>query len=133
MQDKGLLTRANANRKALTPFEARLWSALSRSQLGGFRFRRQHVIGNCIVDFFCPQKGLIVEVDGDTHNAARDAARDQVHARLGFKTLRFTNADVGTNIDGVLQLLLREAEALPNRWSDDGLPHPYPSPEGEVM
>ena len=46
----------------MTPFEAQLWARLSRSQLGGYKFRRQHVIGKCIVDFFCPQKGLIESV-----------------------------------------------------------------------
>jgi len=110
----------------MTPFEAKLWRNLSRSQLG-YKFRRQHVIGNCITDFFCPQKGLIVEIDGDTHEPRRDATRDNQNRRRGFHTLRFTNAEVSKNLEGVLEHLVAVLEQLPDRW-----PHPsIPSPEGE--
>ena len=111
----------------MSPFEARLWRHLSKSQLGGFKFRRQHVIDRCIVDFFCPQKALIVEIDGDTHDSIKDAIRDEMNEYLGYKTIRFTNAEVGKNIEGVLERLLELLAALPDRW-----PHPStPSPEGE--
>ena len=126
VQDPHLVERAKRLRNAGTPFEAKLWRSLSRSQLGGFKFRRQHVIGNCIVDFFCPQKALIVEVDGDTHHPDRDAVRDEINKMRGYHTLRFSNADVSKNIDGVLAHLLATLEALPDRW-----PHPNPSPKGE--
>jgi very-short-patch-repair endonuclease len=125
-QDAHLLDRAKRLRRNFTPFEAKLWAQLSRSQLGGYKFRRQHIIGNCIVDFFCPEKGLIVEVDGDTHDPEKDRIRDQINASRGFATIRFTNADVGSNIEGVLQQLLSNLNALPDRW-----PHPNPSPEGD--
>ena len=110
----------------MNPFEAKLWRHISRSQLGGFKFRRQHVIGNCIVDFFCPQKALIVEVDGDTHDPLSDSIRDRMNDHRGYRTVRFSNGDVGKNIEGVLEALLAELTALPDRW-----PHPSPSPEGE--
>lgn len=132
MQDAHLIGRAKSLRNASTPFEAKLWRHLSDSQLGGHKFRRQHVIGNCIVDFFCPQKSLIVEIDGDTHEAARDAKRDQHHAFLGNVTLRFTNAEVGKNIDGVLQFLSDRLNELADRWpGTTAEPHPNPSPKGE--
>ena len=89
-------------------------------------FRRQHVIGSCSVDFFCPQKALIVEVDGDTHDASRDSIRDAINLHRGYATVRFTNEEVGRNIDGVLDQLLTTLDTLPDRW-----PHPNPSPEGE--
>ena len=127
MQQPHLLGRAKRLRKEGSPFEARLWRRLSRSQLGGHKFRRQHVIGNCIVDFFCPQKGLIVEVDGDTHDPAKDAVRDRLHAERGFSTIRFSNPQVSNEMDAVLQCLLDALEALPDRW-----PHPNPSPQGEA-
>ena len=136
MQQKHLLTRARALRSASTPFEVMLWMQLKGAKLGAHKFRRQHVIGSCIVDFFCPSKGLIVEVDGDTHDAAKDAVRDQQHSELGYPTIRFTNADVGKNLDGVLTALSTRLAALPNRWSAT-FPHPGsalpspPSPEGE--
>ena len=126
VQDPHLIDRAKRLRTQMSPFEAKLWKQLSRSQLGGYKFRRQHVIGNCIVDFFCPRKALIVEVDGDTHDPAKDAIRDQINALRGYTTLRFTNEDVGKNLDGVLDRLISKLIALPDRW-----PHPSPSPEGE--
>ena len=133
-----LLSHAKANRRALGPFEVKLWSALSRSKLNGHKFRRQHVLENAIVDFFCPAKGLIVEVDGGTHDASRDAVRDARHAMLGLKTLRFSNQEVGSNLGGVFARLAAELELTPDRWlHGPTLPHPTaaarlrPSPEGE--
>jgi very-short-patch-repair endonuclease len=125
-QDAHLIERAQRLRNGSTPFEAKLWRCISRSQLGGHKFRRQHVIANCIVDFFCPAKGLIVEIDGNSHDAEKDAFRDRLNEQRGYPTLRFSNAEVGQNIDGVLARLLAELDALPDRW-----PHPNPSPEGE--
>jgi very-short-patch-repair endonuclease len=125
VQDPHLIDRASRLRNEPTPFETRLWQRLRSSRLG-YKFRRQHVIGNCIVDFFCPAKALIVEVDGDTHDAAKDAVRDAVNGHRGYSTIRFTNADVGKNLDGVIERLLAELHTLPDRW-----PHPNPSPEGE--
>jgi very-short-patch-repair endonuclease len=110
----------------LTPFEASPWRQISRSQIGGFKFRRQHVIGNCIVDFFCPQKGLIVEVEVDTHDPKKDLVRDRMNEHRGYHTIRFTNGDVGKNLEGVLIHLYERLTALRDRW-----PHPSPSPEGE--
>jgi very-short-patch-repair endonuclease len=122
-----MISRAKRLRKASTPFEVQLWRHLSCSQLGGYKFRRQHVIGNCIADFFCPQKGLIVEIDGATHVASRDAVRDAINEYFGYETIRFSNADVGKNVEGVLAAILQKLDTMPDRW-----PHPsIPSPEGE--
>ena len=133
MQEKLYLDRARALRNAATPFEALLWRHLSGGKLDGHKFRRQHVIGSCIVDFFCPAKGLIVEVDGDTHDAAKDAHRDTRHAAMGFLTIRFSNRDVAKNLDTVLGALVERLSLTPDRWpSRTQLPHPLaPSPEGE--
>ena len=131
MQDAHLIERAKRLRNASTPFEALLWRRISRSQLG-YKFRRQHVIGNCIVDFYCPRKGLIVEIDGDTHEISSDAIRDKRHAQLGYSTVRLTNADVGKYMDGVLQHLAGRLSELPDRWPNaNAAPHPNPSPKGE--
>jgi len=112
--------------------EKRLWRYLSNAQLGGFKFRRQSVIGNRIVDFFCPSIGLIVEVDGDTHDAEQDRARDEAALASGFATVRVTNADVMKNMDGVLDSILATANMVGPRTSWR-LPHPNPSPEGEGL
>ena len=133
VQEKLYLDRARKLRNASTPFEALLWRHLSESKLNGHKFRRQHVIDNCIVDFFCPAKALIVEIDGDTHDPVRDRVRDRRHESLGYTTLRFSNREVGKNISEVLAAVAEKLDQLPDRWAGPlKLPHPLtPSPEGE--
>ena len=109
--------------------EIRLWRALSRSQLG-YKFRRQAVIGSFIADFLCPQKALIVEVDGDTHDVDTDRRRDAALHALGFTVLHVTNIDVMRNLDGVCLAIRTALEQTPDRWDR---PHPNPSPEGEGL
>jgi very-short-patch-repair endonuclease len=124
--------RAHAMRRAPTEPEKRLWRSLSKSQLGGFKFRRQAVIEPYIADFLCPAKALIVEVDGNTHEPERDWRRDIALEAKGYRTLRFTNADVMGNIEGVVQTILVALQSTPDRWPN-GRPHPNPSPEGEGL
>src|SRR3546814_16863855 len=90
-----------------------LWRRLSNGQLEGHKFRRQQVIGWHIADFVCSSAKLIVEVDGDTHEEVSDRARDKALAEQGYRTVRITNRDVMSNIDGVLLFVaeaLRQAE-----------------------
>ena len=132
--DAKLRDRARQMRREPTEPEQRLWRHLSNSQLGGFKFRRQAAIPPFIVDFFCPSKGLIIEVDGETHFSRADAARDAALQRRGFTTLRFTNADAMGNMDGVLIVLLDRLRTLTDRWSgSSAAPTPVPSPEGEGL
>jgi hypothetical protein len=84
-----------------------------------------------IVDFLCPAKALIVEVDGETHVAEDDARRDAALAGRGCTTIRFTNDEVMSHRDGVLTVILQKLESLPDRWT--GLPDsstPTPPPKG---
>jgi very-short-patch-repair endonuclease len=113
-------------RKPAEP-EKRLWRALSGKQLGGYKFRRQSRIGPFIADFVCPEKALIVEVDGETHDVDKDRPRDMALGRLGFRLLHVTNPDVMRNLEGVLTAILSALEAAPARWVR---PHPHPTPEG---
>ena len=122
--------RAAEMRRNPTEPEKRLWRHLSNGQLDGHKFRRQSVIGRFIADFLCPQRALIVEVDGDTHDQAKDRLRDDVLARRRFRVVRVTNDDVMTNMDGVLQHILLSVSQAPPRWNN---PHPNPSPEGEGL
>ncbi len=87
-----------------TEAEARLWQALRRKQIGGFRFRRQHPIERFVVDFYCPACKLIVEVDGAVHlaQAEADAARTECLESLGYRVLRFSNEAVLGRLDEVL-------------------------------
>ncbi|MGV3482409.1 MAG: endonuclease domain-containing protein [Sphingobium sp.] len=127
-----LVERAREMRREPTEFEKRFWRQLSNSQLNGWKFRRQATIGNRIVDFFCPAVGLVIEVDGDTHDFERDRETDRVFEPYGLCVLRFTNADVANNMEGVLEAILLKARSLPSR-SSWRLPHPNPSPEGEGL
>ncbi len=118
---------ARTMRKLPTPFEQALWNRLRAARLDGLKFRRQTVIDHAIVDFFLPSLGLIVEVDGDTHDIDRDGRRDAKLRGQGFTVLRFTNAEVGGNIDGVLETILLTAQALSPRFTRP----PAPSLERE--
>jgi very-short-patch-repair endonuclease len=110
--------------------EQQLWRSLRNSQVGGYKFRRQMVIEPYICDFFCSAKGLVVEVDGDTHGAEADRRRDQELARRGFRVLRFTNSEVMSNLDGVLQTILTTLDTLPDRFTHP--PTPSLEREGEL-
>ena len=124
-----MLSRAARMRREPTEPEKWLWRCLSGSKLGGLKFRRQATIGNRIVDFFCPSKGLIIEVDGNTHDREADGALDRKMARqYGYATIRITNEDIRTNMDGVLQHIETQAARLADRW-----PHPNPSSDGERL
>jgi len=129
-QLRELQARAAAMRRNPTEPEKRLWRHLSNGQLHGHKFRRQSVIGWFIADFLCPQRALIVEVDGDTHDAAKDRVRDEVLAARGYRVVRVTNGDVMNAIAGVLRVIADALETAPGRWN---MPHPNPSPEGEGL
>ena len=94
-----------------TPAEDLLWQALRNAKLG-VRFRRQHVIDRFIVDFVCLRQKLVVEVDGPIHASeeSRDAVRDAHLTGLGFRTVRFSNRQVLTELDEVLSALRSELE-----------------------
>jgi len=99
-------------RASLTPAESVLWRLLQRSQLDGRKFRRQHGIGPYIVDFYCPEERLVVELDGSTHDSERAAARDDVRERFlsnsGLSVLRVENRNVFENPEGVLELIRQQ-------------------------
>jgi very-short-patch-repair endonuclease len=124
-----LLKRAKEMRRNLTEPEKRLWRCVSNAKLGGYKFRRQHVVvaANAIIDLFCPAVGLGIEIDGDTHDRVYDEHRDYRLEKLGFTILRFGNADVISNPDGVAQVILTKASTLPRRWLGRTAP-PQPLP-----
>lgn len=98
-------------RNKQTPQEILLWSRLRREQLG-FKFRRQHSIGGYIADFYCPVKKLVIEIDGSQHFEKESKEYDDVRSNyfegLDIKVLRFTNVDINTNIDGVVENIMNE-------------------------
>jgi very-short-patch-repair endonuclease len=100
-------------RQNMTEAELALWQYLRKPGIDGLRFRRQASIGPYIVDFFCPQKGLIVEVDGSQHDDARDGMRDTWLEARGYRVLRFWNNEVLENIDGVCGAIVDAAARSP--------------------
>jgi very-short-patch-repair endonuclease len=96
-------------RTTLTPAEARLWTQLQKRQLAGRKFRRQHSVGCYVLDFYCPQERLAVELDGAAHDHERAVERDEIRTRylesFGITVLRFENRDVIDNLDGVLRMI----------------------------
>jgi very-short-patch-repair endonuclease len=118
---------ARQMRSEPTEAEKRLWRHLSNAQLGGFKFRRQTVIGTYICDFSCSHNGLVVEIDGDTHDDDADLIRDQQLNAMGYYVIRFSNQDVMRNMDGVLTRILAKAQELPERrYTPTSLPGGLP-------
>ena len=93
-----LLRIAGELRKSMTRAEIVLWERLRNRQLNEFRFRRQHPIKDFIVDFFCYEALLVIEIDGEVHNDPhqheRDTQRTIILKKLGIKELRFKNEEV---------------------------------------
>src|SRR3989344_7416337 len=106
---KKLLHRRKELRNNSTPQEILLWFKLKHSQLG-LKFRRQHSIGGYIADFYCPSKKLAIEIDGSQHFEKEakeyDSVRSNYFEGLNIKVLRFTNAEINTNMEGVLQKII---------------------------
>ncbi len=92
-------------RKSATPQEIIIWSRLRRKKLE-YKFKRQYSIGHYVVDFCCPARKLIIELDGWQHrqenNNGYDKERTRYLGNLGFKVLRFWNNDVNKNLEGVI-------------------------------
>lgn len=122
---KYLKTYRRELRSNLTISEARLWKALKSSQLDGRKFRRQHSIGNYIVDFYCPSEKLVIEVDVGYHNdesvQIADAKRDAHLKSLGISVLRIKNESVQHQLGMVLEAIRAEfctTPAPPQRRGD---------------
>ncbi len=108
--------RARDLRRSLTPQEARLWLALRALRSQGYHFRRQAPVNAFFADFVCFDRSLIVEVDGGQHGDGtqldHDLMRDAILGRAGFRTLRFWNSDVNTNLEGVVETILHALGAI---------------------
>ena len=107
------LAVARSFRRRQTAAEAVLWQHLRSGRLNGLHFRRQQPIGPYIVDFFCADSKLVVEVDGPIHasQAEYDQDRDAYLTAHGLRVLRFANDDIVHALDYVLSVI-REAAVL---------------------
>jgi very-short-patch-repair endonuclease len=118
-----ILERSRELRQPQTPAEQRLWAALRDRRLGGYKFRRQHPIDRFIVDFFCHECSLVLEVDGDSHatQAEYDQARTEWLNDRGYTVIRFTNQDIYKRFPGVQEAILEQCQRLSGKA---GLPTP---------
>lgn len=101
--------RAKRLREDLTAPERKLWNAI-RANRAGVKFQRQVVLAPYIADFAARSERLVVEIDGDTHagREAYDAARTFALQNRGYRVLRFNNAEVMVNLEGVVRAILIE-------------------------
>ena len=103
--NKALVPLARTLRKNMTKQERKLWYEFLRT--APVRFQRQKPIGNYIVDFYCAEAKLVIELDGSQHygdaGLADDAERDAYLSGLGLTVKRYSNADVDTRFDGVCE------------------------------
>jgi very-short-patch-repair endonuclease len=99
-------------RKNMTDAERLLWSRVRRKQLKGLQFYRQKIIGNYIVDFYCPESKLVIEVDGGQHYGVggkeKDHLRDDYMKKIGINVLRFSDRDVLKRINAVIEKIWRQ-------------------------
>jgi very-short-patch-repair endonuclease len=110
-------------RREATKAERILWRAINRGQIEGFKFRRQVPLCGYIVDFACHEARLVVELDGATHSTddelAADADRQKKIEDEGYAVLRFRNAEVYDNLDGVIETMWLKVGALRPRLAAD--------------
>jgi very-short-patch-repair endonuclease len=96
-------------RKNQTEIEAVLWGHLRARRFYGLKFHRQYSVGRYILDFYCPQKKIAIEVDGSGHMEERQKEYDTIRTEyleiFGIKVFRVWNSDINTNLDGVLEAI----------------------------
>ena len=120
LSGKNLTTLSRSNRKQNTDAEKAIWNKLRNKQTG-YSFRRQHQLGNYIVDFICLSKKLIIEIDGGQHNDIEGKIRDEKRTKFlsdnGFTVLRFWNNDVLLNMEGVYSVIINNLASPSPRLS----------------
>jgi very-short-patch-repair endonuclease len=119
--------RAKSLRNAATPAERELWKYLSRRQVGGRKFSRQIPVGPYYADFLCHELGLIIEIDGYSHETQQgyDAKRTSDLVEHGYRVIRFTNVDVLNNVAGVICQIEQVLADMPT-------PNPSRRREGDI-
>lgn len=119
--------RAKRLRAAVTPAETLLWRYIKAHRIDGLGFRRQMPIRNYIVDFVCLTAKIIVELDGYSHDTKKEQALDQARnaffAAEGFRVLRFTNSEVMSNLEGVVEAIRQTATCSLASLPSPSLPH----------
>ncbi len=138
-QSLTLHIHAKRLRRNETDAERKLWMHLRSRQMNGLKFRRQQSIGRYIVDFFCPESKLVIELDGGHHadQIQTDQRRTEFLNRAGYRVLRFWDNEVLADTEAVLQKIVNELNhpsppPSPSRGEGVAIrtPHPDPLPQG---
>ena len=122
-----------------TPAEAVLWRSLKGRGAGGYKFRRQQSIGPYILDFYCPELRLCIELDGSSHDLKFDfdQRRSGFLHEQGIRVVRFENNLVRADVDGIVAEIIRIGEEIKRERivydTDDADPTPTPPLEGRGM
>ncbi len=95
-----------------THAEDALWEHLRNRQITNLKFRRQHAIDRFVVDFYCAEASLVIEVDGAVHEDTRpqDALRQEILESMGLHVIRFSNDDVLNHIEDVIASILEKLD-----------------------
>lgn len=106
-RDSKLKKRSRDLRQNSTPAEVILWTQLRNRRLDGLKFRRQHVVGPFVVDFYCPEVAVVVELDGETHVGKEqvDEDRERWLTKQGLRVIRFWNDHIYEELDWVLEAI----------------------------
>ena len=134
------IENARELRRNPTEVEEIAWQFLRRPQSRGVKFRRQHALGPYVVDFYCPQRRLVVELDGGVHGqqaqVRRDARRDAHLRKMGYRVLRFSNGIIERAPEAFADKVIEAVRSLPEmrgrivwpltptRGETSGPPHP---------
>jgi very-short-patch-repair endonuclease len=121
-----MLEAARQLRRKSTRSEAMLWRALRRKHFHGTKFRRQHPLGRFVLDFYCHEQRLAIEIDGSVHDTpdaiAHDGDRQTIIEASGIRVLRVRAEDVERNLSMVLRAIgVALSEPLPSSRRDDTL------------
>jgi very-short-patch-repair endonuclease len=97
-------------RHKMTEAEERLWLAINKRQINGLKFRRQHPVSRYILDFYCYEKQLAIEVDGEVHIKQKDNDnyRDEFLRSTGIRTIRISNEEIMNNLNAVIEKIKHE-------------------------
>ena len=113
---KNIVENAKELRQRQTEAEVKLWSYLRNRRTLGLKFRRQHYIKSYIVDFYCAEKMLSIELDGGIHLNIEQKEYDKIRTEylnnLGIKELRFTNEQIKENVFDVLKIIKEELKKI---------------------
>ena len=112
-----LLAKRRELRNNSTSAESTLWNILKSKQVMGMKFRRQHSVGFYVLDFYCPQIRLCIELDGHEHFTSEGDTQDDIRTEYlfehhGIQSLRFENRDIFNNPEGVIEIISDKIQEL---------------------